>query len=44
MITIRANGRQQVVLLTRTHNQRAQHLFAALGFRPTMLEMTLDQD
>jgi ribosomal protein S18 acetylase RimI-like enzyme len=41
---IRSQGRSQVVLLTKTQNQHAQHLFAALGFRPTMVEMTLDQD
>lgn len=41
---IRSRGRTQVVLLTKTQNQHAQHLFAALGFRPTMIEMTLDQD
>jgi ribosomal protein S18 acetylase RimI-like enzyme len=41
---IRSQGRSQVVLLTKTQNQHAQHLFAALGFRPTMIEMTLDQD
>ena len=41
---IRSKGRSQVVLLTKSRNERAQRLFAALGFRPTMLEMTLDQD
>ena len=41
---IRSKGRSQVVLLTKTRNEHAQHLFAALGFRPTMIEMTLDQD
>ena len=41
---IRAKGRTQVVLLTKTRNEHAQHLFASLGFRPTMVEMTLDQD
>jgi len=41
---IRTKGHRQVVLLTKTRNERAQHLFAALGFRPTMIEMTLDQD
>jgi ribosomal protein S18 acetylase RimI-like enzyme len=40
---IRSKGRSQVVLLTKTGNEHAQHLFAALGFRPTMIEMTLDQ-
>jgi len=41
---IRGRGHRQVVLMTKTRNERAQHLFAALGFRPTMIEMTLDQD
>ena len=36
--------RSQVVLLTKTQNERAKSLFNALGFRPTMIEMTLDQD
>jgi ribosomal protein S18 acetylase RimI-like enzyme len=40
---IHSKGRSQVVLLTKTHNEHAQHLFTALGFRPTMVEMTLDQ-
>lgn len=39
---IRSRGRSQVVLMTKTRNEHAQHLFTALGFRPTMLEMTLD--
>jgi GNAT superfamily N-acetyltransferase len=39
---IRAKGRSQVALLTKTKNEPAQHLFAACGFRPTMIEMTLD--
>ena len=41
---IRSKGRSQVVLLTKSRNERAQHLFTRLGFRPTMMEMTLDQD
>lgn len=39
---IHAKGRSQVVLLTKTQNEHAQQLFAKLGFRPTMIEMTLD--
>jgi ribosomal protein S18 acetylase RimI-like enzyme len=39
---IRSKGRSQVVLLTKSQNQHAQHLFTTLGFRPTMIEMTLD--
>ena len=41
---IRSKGRTQVVLLTKSRNERAQRLFTTLGFRPTMIEMTLDQD
>lgn len=41
---IRAQGRAQVVLMTKTRNQAAQGLFASLGFRHTMVEMTLDPD
>ena len=41
---IRSQGRSQVVLSAMTRNERAQHLFGRLGFRPTMIEMTLDQD
>ena len=39
---IRSRGRSQVVLWTKTRNEHAQRLFAANGFRPTMIEMTLD--
>ena len=41
---IRSKGRSQVVLMTMNRNERAQQLFATLGFRPTMIEMTLDLD
>jgi len=41
---IYSRGRSQVVLLTKTGNEHAQRLFAALGFRPTMIEMTLDRE
>jgi GNAT superfamily N-acetyltransferase len=41
---IRSKGRTQIVLLTKTRNEHAQHLFTTLGFRPTMVEMTLDQE
>ena len=41
---IRSKGRSQVVLMTKTRNEHAQRLFTALGFRPTMVEMTLDPD
>lgn len=33
-------GAPRVLLLTAVQNEAAQHLFAKLGFRPTMLEMT----
>ena len=39
---IRSQGRSQVVLWTKTKNDHAQDLFAKLGFRHTMTEMTLD--
>jgi GNAT superfamily N-acetyltransferase len=41
---IRSKGRTQVVLLTKTRNEHARRLFTSLGFRPTMIEMTLDLD
>lgn len=41
---IRSKGRSQVVLMTKDRNAHAQRLFTLLGFRPTMIEMTLDQD
>lgn len=37
-------GATQVVLSTATQNVPAQRLFARLGFRPTMIEMTRDLD
>jgi ribosomal protein S18 acetylase RimI-like enzyme len=39
---IRTKGRTQAVLMTKTRNEHAQRLFASAGFRPTMIEMTLD--
>ena len=39
---IRAQGRSQVVLWTKTRNDHAKALFRDLGFRTTMNEMTLD--
>jgi GNAT superfamily N-acetyltransferase len=41
---IHGQGRAQVVLWSKTDNASAQRLFARLGFRPTMVEMTLDGD
>lgn len=37
---LEALGAPRVVLGVSPHNQPAQRLFAAIGFRPTMLEMT----
>lgn len=37
---IKARGAQRVVLSTAHQNKTAQQLFAALGFRATMIEMT----
>jgi len=39
---IRSRGETQVVLFTKTGNEHAQRLFKSLGFRPTMMELTLD--
>lgn len=41
---IHSRGMTQVVLWTKTGNEAAQHLFEKMGFRRTMLEMTLDGD
>jgi GNAT superfamily N-acetyltransferase len=40
----RSNGRSQVVLWSKSGNESAQRLFAQLGFRDTMVEMTLDTE
>src|SRR5213593_1871660 len=37
-----SRGMSQVVLWSKSGNDDAQHLFAKLGFRQTMIEMTLD--
>lgn len=39
---VRALGAPRVVLHTAFTNERAQHVFREAGFRPTMLEMTLE--
>ena len=39
---IRSRGMSQVVLWSKSGNETAQRLFAHLGFRETMVEMTLD--
>jgi ribosomal protein S18 acetylase RimI-like enzyme len=40
---LRGRGAPQVVLSTAERNHAAQRLFARLGFRRTMIEMTLDE-
>jgi GNAT superfamily N-acetyltransferase len=40
----RSNGRSQIVLWSKSGNESAQRLFAQLGFRDTMVEMTLDTE
>jgi ribosomal protein S18 acetylase RimI-like enzyme len=37
---LEALGAPRIVLYTMVSNERAQHLFRAQGFRPTLLEMT----
>src|SRR5947207_11655062 len=39
-----SRGRAQVVLWSKSGNDGAQRLFAKLGFRETMIEMTLDEE
>ena len=39
-----SRGMTQVGLTSMWQNQAAQHLFASLGFRHTMVEMTIDLD
>ena len=39
---LRAHGAPRVVLMTATANEAAQRLFTRLGFRRTMVEMTLE--
>lgn len=41
---IRSRGMTQVVLWTKSGNDSARRLFAKMGFRETMHEMTLDGD
>jgi GNAT superfamily N-acetyltransferase len=41
---VRSKGMSQVVLWSKSGNDSAQRLFAALGFRDTMVEMTWDQE
>src|SRR5262249_41795044 len=39
---VRSRGLSEVVLWSKTGNVSAQRLFASLGFRPTMIEMTFE--
>ncbi|WP_256439310.1 GNAT family N-acetyltransferase [Ensifer sp. ENS06] len=39
---LKERGANLIVLSTAHRNEAAQRLFAAAGFRPTMVEMTLD--
>ncbi len=41
---IHSKGMSQIVLWTMPGNDAARHLFASMGFRETMVEMTLDQE
>jgi GNAT superfamily N-acetyltransferase len=41
---IHSRGMTQVVLWSKSGNENAQHLFASLGFRKTMIEMTRDRE
>ena len=41
---IASKGMTQTVLFSKTGNASAQHLFAKMGFRQTMVEMTRDTD
>src|SRR5262245_42502423 len=41
---VRSKGMSQIVLWSKSGNESAQRLFAKLGFRHTMIEMTLDQE
>ncbi len=40
---LQGRGADLVILSTAQRNEAAQRLFAAAGFRPTMVEMTLDE-
>lgn len=39
-----SRGMSQVVLMSMSGNEAAQRLFASVGFRKTMVEMTLDRE
>jgi ribosomal protein S18 acetylase RimI-like enzyme len=41
---MQAKGARQIVLSTAERNESAQRLFARMGFRPTMIEMTRELD
>lgn len=41
---LKGHGAPRVLLWTAAQNDAAQRLFGAMGFRPTMMEMTLELD
>jgi ribosomal protein S18 acetylase RimI-like enzyme len=41
---VHSRGLSQVVLMSKSGNEAAQHVFGKLGFRGTMIEMTLDSE
>ena len=41
---MQAKGARLIVLSTAERNESAQRLFARMGFRPTMIEMTRELD
>jgi ribosomal protein S18 acetylase RimI-like enzyme len=44
MARFRERGSPRMVLSTAARNEGAQHFFASMGFRRTMIEMTLELD
>jgi ribosomal protein S18 acetylase RimI-like enzyme len=44
LLFFRSRDMPRVVLSTAERNEAAQRLFARMGFRPTMIEMTIDLD
>jgi len=43
LVYLKSRGAPQVVLSTAVKNEAAQRLFASVGFRSTMIEMTRDE-
>ena len=44
LAVLKERGARRAVLSTADRNERAQHLFASMGFRRTMIEMTRELD